>query len=752
MRLFCRFLSVAFVLFSSTQSAIATTVWQQVASGQASIKGVQMLHPKEYRMQVLDEQGLNGLLQRAGNNMPEAVSLELPLPNGTYRVFKVWRTPILPEGLQQKYMQIQTYTAVAMDDSRISAKLDFTVRGFHAMIFDGPQTYFIDPASTARDAHYLVYAKQDYERKDLPYMTCEVGGEVPGPSGRMQIDGSLPDIALKAYGGTKKTYRLALSCTGEYAQAVDGANPTKAGVLSAMVTTMNRVNGIYERELSVTMELIENNDTLIYLSPSSDPFTANNNGGQLLGQNQNNTNTVINAANYDIGHIFSTGGGGIAFLGCICGNNIKARGVTGSPNPVGDPFDVDYVAHEMGHQFGANHTFNSCSGTESQDNAYEPGGGTTIMAYAGICGQINNVQMNSSDYFHISSLDEISEFITEGWGNAGGSSCGVSEAGISAPDMPNESNTYQIPAMTPFMLTAPEASSDEPGVITYSWEQWNLGNFQQPETDAASFVSGPSFRSYAPVLSTVRVFPVMDSIIANNTSFKGERLSDVNRQLRFRAVARKTEGGWGAFNFTNTATTVTVTNTGTPFAVIYPNVPQDTLARNASETITWMVAETDVAPINCTHVDILLSTDGGYTFPITLATAVPNIGSALVAIPDISSTTARVMVKGSENVFFDISNNDLVIGQKSNSLADLVLDQQMEVYPNPAIDFISVRYEGEGVADLALFTILGQKVWQGHADGQFLRIPVDAYARGVYYLQIIHPLTGGKTTRRISLQ
>src|SRR5690606_22782836 len=180
--------------------------------------------------------------------------------------------------------------------------------------------------------------------------------------------------------------------------------PTKLNVLSAMVTTINRVNGIYEKELSVSLELIGDNDTLIYLNGSTDPFDANNNGGALLGQNQTNTNTVIGAANYDIGHIFSTDGGGIAFLGCVCANNQKARGVTGSPSPVGDPFDVDYVAHEMGHQFGANHSFNACSGTESQQNAFEPGSGSTIMAYAGICGPVNNLQANSHDYFHITSL------------------------------------------------------------------------------------------------------------------------------------------------------------------------------------------------------------------------------------------------------------------------------------------------------------------------------------------------------------
>src|SRR5690606_12105126 len=190
-------------------------------------------------------------------------------------------------------------------------------------------------ASTQNEGYYLVYLKKDYFRKGTPYMACELNASPVDPSGKVEIDGSVPDLAWKEFGGTKKSYRLALSCTGEYAVAVAGSNPTKLNVLSAMVTTINRVNGIYEKELSVSLELIGDNDTLIYLNGSTDPFDANNNGGALLGQNQTNTNTVIGAANYDIGHIFSTDGGGIAFLGCVCANNQKARGVTGSPSPVG---------------------------------------------------------------------------------------------------------------------------------------------------------------------------------------------------------------------------------------------------------------------------------------------------------------------------------------------------------------------------------------------------------------------------------
>ena len=233
-----------------------------------------------------------------------------------------------------------------------------------------------------------------------------------------------------------------------------------------MNTSMARVNGLFERDVCLTMELVPNNDQLIFFNGNTDPFT-NNSGGTMLSENINTCNSIIGSANYDIGHVFSTGGGGVAYLGSPCGGS-KAGGVTGGGSPVNDPFDVDYVAHEMGHQYGGNHTQNnSCNRASSA--AYEPGSATTIMGYAGICAP--NLQSNSDDHFHNHSINEMVAFTVNGNGNTCAS---ISATGNGVPTVSAGADGLTIPSSTPFELT--ETGSDPDGdAVTYNWEQYDLG-------------------------------------------------------------------------------------------------------------------------------------------------------------------------------------------------------------------------------------------------------------------------------------
>ncbi|WP_162902823.1 reprolysin-like metallopeptidase [Taibaiella koreensis] len=720
---------------------------------QAPSAGKQVLQPINYRIQAADQPALKSFLFSLGSDPAKAEIISLPMPNGSARDFYVWNTPMMEEPLRSRFSDIQTFTARAVDNPAVTAKLDYTFWGFHAMVFDGTNTFFIDPYSNVADGYYTVYYKRDYRRPEQQYMVCGVGeATLPDAEGNLPetLDGQPPSLGLKQNGDTHKTYRLALSCTGEYAAAVGGTTPTTISVLSAMTTSMNRVNGIYEREVSVTMVMIGNNDQLVYLNASSDPFNSNNNGNALLGENQTNTNTVIGSANYDIGHIFSTGGGGVAFLGCVCRNFSKARGVTGSANPVGDPYDVDYVAHEMGHQFGANHTFNRCSGTENGFTAYEPGSGSTIMAYAGICGPINNLQPHSDDYFHTASLDEISDYIT----NDQGSTCAVTSAGIALPVLPPIAASYAIPYLTPFELMGPAAT---PGAaedaLSYCWEEWDLGNLTADENGSANFIAGPTFRSFRPVTGRLRVFPRIDSIVDNTTSYTGERLPAVARTLRFKLAARSLSNGLGAFDFSDDVVTLNVINTGQPFRVTSPNISTDTAYANSPKTITWNVAQTDVAPISAANVDIYLSIDGGYTYPFVLATGVPNNGSAAVTMPDTFSLWARVKVKGADNVFFDISdvNFKLIDTNRVMSIADVQLRNDLTIWPNPAVNEIRVTSKSNARLGLALFNAIGQKLWSGNLQKNAV-IPVGSFTRGIYYLKVTDEQRGAQTVRSIALQ
>ncbi|MBC8081684.1 MAG: proprotein convertase P-domain-containing protein, partial [Hymenobacter sp.] len=458
-----------------------------------------------------------------------------------------------------------------------------------------------------------------------------------------------PTAARLPNGATLRTYRLAMACTGEYAATKGG---TVAGALAGIVASVNRVSGVYEKELAVRLVLIPDNDTLIFLNPATDPYT-DNNPGALLNENQTTVTARIGSANYDIGHVFSTGGGGVAQLASVCGPN-KARGVTGSSNPVGDAFDIDYVAHEIGHQFGGSHTFNgntlNCGGgNRSATSAYEPGSGTTIMAYAGICSP-QNVQLSSDPYFHSRSYDQIVAHIT------GAGSCAVNTATGNTPPVVNAGTNYRIPVGTPFALTGSATDADG-DALTYSWEQFNLGPTGAP---TAPVGDAAIFRVFSPVASPARTFPQLSNLLAN-TAALGEILPSYGRRLVFRLVARDNRAGGGGVDYDSM--NVVVSGAAGPFLVTVPNIATASWQVGAPQQVAWDVANTTAAPISAANVDILLSTDGGQTFPTVLLANTPNDGFENVTVPTTvaATTTARLKVQASGNIFFDLSDQNFTI-------------------------------------------------------------------------------------------
>ncbi|RPD46945.1 T9SS C-terminal target domain-containing protein [Hymenobacter sediminis] len=587
----------------------------------------------------------NAPAARGSSAAGSATVVSLPLPDGTSQRFRVVQTAVMAPELAARYPAIQTYAAQGIDDPTATARLDISPDGFHGFILAANKTVFIDPAVRGSATH-LVFERRAMNRAAFPFVcaTPSAEGLVPAAVNRAAR-------AAAANGSTLRTYRLALACTGEYAAFFGG---TRDRALAGMVASINRVNGIYEKELAVRMVLVPNNDKLIFLDPNKDPYT-NTDGEAMLDENQTAADSLIGPANYDIGHVFSTGGGGIAQSPAVCLEG-KARGVTGSGSPQNDAFNVDYVAHEMGHQFGADHTFNSttgfCSDNRVSSAAYEPGSGSTIMGYAGICGA-DDLQPNSDPYFHSYSIDQIVEHIT-GRGN-----CSVNTPSGNTPPTVNAGASYAIPISTPFVLTgsATDANGD---ALTYSWEQFNLGpvsGVNSPSGDA------PIFRSFTPTTSPTRTFPRLTDLI-NNTQTVGERLPTYGRRLTFRLVARDNRAGGGGINYDSMQ--VTVVPTAGPFVVRSPNTATSWLL-GVPQQVLWDVANTTQAPINATNVTILLSTDGGQTYPTVLAANTPNDGFENVTVPATvgASTTARVRVQASNGVFFDISNENLTLAAPS---------------------------------------------------------------------------------------
>jgi hypothetical protein len=625
----------------------------------------------------------------------DSFNLSIPNPHGEIEIYHFKQNNLIPHALKEKFSNLRTYDGFYNINNSIKyAKMSIFDNTIDVYVFDDEKTYLIQ--KNQNDA-YEIYYKRDIET--TPTFKCLNAYTTLNNNdyGEAVIINTIQTRDIL------KKYRLALSCTYQYAVAVSNTTtPTKAQVFAAMTTTINRVNGIYERELGITFEFIPNNDTLIFITNSNSTFT-NNNPSAMLTQNRNFINSRIGSNNYDIGHVFSTQGGGLAMLASICRNS-KAEGVTGMQFPYNDPFDVDYVSHEMGHQLGANHTFNRCDlSNENRTSAYEPGGGSTIMAYAGIC-QDQNIQNNSDDYFHLYSKKEIFSHLSSN--NV--ASCGtILNSNISINDF-SIFTAYNIPANTPFELIAPhEVVADK-----YNWYQWNLGNFTNMEHNSINYIAGPNLRSYPPTNNGTRAFPIIDSILVGNHNFIGERLSAVTRNLYFKLDAIKINNGWGASKSSNDTFVVYTHSNAKGFSVTNPNEKNISWKKNAITNIQWEVSNSNTAPINCDRVDIFLSHDGGYNFNDTIAMQVLNTGSYQYLVPNNlnSGNNYRIKIKCSSNIFFDINNYNFTIDTVSATNISFINKEDILIYPNPSRGTLNIEGNFENNTELILFDILGRKL------------------------------------------
>ncbi|MEO6695635.1 MAG: reprolysin-like metallopeptidase [Ignavibacteria bacterium] len=701
--------TVSYNVFLNAMEVIASSnssVWTDISENNFILKGERQIIPDRYRIVVGNFNQIQSLISPAPMESQGMINnsefiFELPLPYGGLSKFYVTEYSMLEPGLKAKFSDIKTYSIKGIDDPYAAGKLDITMHGFHAIVLSPRGDYFIDPYSSDERDIYISYYKKDFSSDKI--FKCDFDPEVnihDSATAYINNRGSL------VCGPELRSYRLACAATGEYTLFHGG---TIAAGQAAIVTCINRMNSVYEKDFAVRMVLVANNDTLVYTNASTDPYS-NNNGGAMLGQNQSNLDNVIGTANYDFGHVFSTGGGGVAYLGVICVDGLKAQGVTGLGSPIGDPFYIDYVAHEMGHQFGGNHTFNStvssCGGGNiNSSTAFEPGSGSTIMSYAGICGT-SNLQNNSDAYFHSGSFTEMESFVQFG----SGSTCPqIINTGNTPPTIIVPVSGFTIPYRTPFQLTGSATDIENPNSLTYCWEEMDLGPSGVPNNPTGN---APIFRSFKPDTTSTRLFPKILNIL-NNSQTIGEILPTYARDLSFRLTVRDNNPAGGGVN--NEYMDFHVTDSAGPFKITQP----DTILiwnSNIPQMVTWNVANTNVAPVNCQFVNIKLSTNGGFNFSSTLISNTPNDGSQLVTLPSLYSEQARIKIEAADNVFFDISSYNFTLSNliSITTLSSVVPEKYMleQNYPNPFNPVTNFEFgiSKTGFVSLKIFDMLGKEV------------------------------------------
>lgn len=625
--------------------------------------------PTDFQLFELNFQNLQNSLVNAPkrlSNIKKGIIVSLPNTLGTIERFEVFEFSNFDDELQAQFPEIRSYAGVGLDDKNATVRFSVAPNSVQTMVFRADKSNeFMEPYSEDGKIYAVFNSARIKGRNGF---ACYTDDQSLIQTADQIAAGK---NAMRSNTGQLKTMRLALSCTAEYSNYFLATSPAQVSlVLAAFNASLTRCNGVYEKDLALHLNIIAQSTNVIYYNAATDPYSAAATGaaGAWNAELQNTlsanltgvgTSLAANNAVYDIGHLFgaSGGGGNAGCIGCVCVDDTasttdqnKGSGYTSPADgvPSGDTFDIDYVTHEMGHQLGGNHTFSHT--TENNPVNVEPGSGSTIMGYAGITGA-TDVQQNSDDYYVYASILQIQT-------NLAGKTCPVITSTSNQAPVMNAGGNFTIPKGTPFKLTG--SGTDPNGnAINYCWEQ----NDDATTVGAASSypvgtkTNGPNFKSFDPVSVPYRWFPSLTTVLGNSLSNSWEATSTVGRTLNFVLTGRDNVAGFGQTGYANAV--ITVSNLIGPFDVTSQAAAGISWTQGTSQTITWLVNGSAALSAN---VDILLSTDGGLTFPTVLATAIPNNGSATITVPNVAATNCRVMVKSSTNVFYDINPARFAIG------------------------------------------------------------------------------------------
>ena len=591
---------------------------------------------------------------------------DIPLPDGDTEKFSVEESPIMLPELANKFPEIKTYKVRGIDTPSSNGRVDVTPNGFHAYINTQEGLVIIDPviSDDLNSSAYHSYYKSDFVKANSHLAkdyACGVSPSSALSNGLMQSPMNMPQpdnrLAAKTAGGLQR-YELAISATQQYVTKVAGANNV-AGAVNEIATAINRVNQIFNRDLAIHLMLIDNTGLLNIIDEDDNSLDGKKDLDMLIDENQFFMDSRLANSDYDVGHIFATVGGGLAALGSTCFNGFKAQGASGLPNKsslTSDAFYIDIVAHELGHQFGANHSFNATSGAcdvindfdlfgpldpRNQATAFEPGSGNTIMAYAGICTG-ENIQTFADANFHAGSIDEIVAYTRINMGSL----CDTPDGTVNSSPIVNAGQDFVIPLATPFTLSG-AATDPESDPLTFQWQQMDTGTATDATTFGTDLGDNPLFKSFPSVNTGSRTFPQMSTLLAQVTD-PAEVLPTKARTMNFRLLVKDGNGGVDSDDIKVRATSV-----AGPFRVLQPNTAI-TLDITQPQIVEWDSACTDQAPVDCATVDIFFSDDGGTSFtPLVLST--PNDGEATVNNMT-QAANARLKIMCSDNVFFDVSD------------------------------------------------------------------------------------------------
>ncbi len=690
-----------FILFccfsiSSLFAQSSTSVWESTNEALINVApSDRSIVPHHYQTFHLDVNTLKKTLKDAPLEFSEEARtspllLDLPLPDGTMVTFSITESPVMKPELSAKYPDIKAYSGHTKAEGGIKLRFTLTQLGFSGAMTKlvDRETFYIDRYASGVTDYYISYNVSDHQ-PSVPqeHLTCgldDSNSPIPDldPVGLTSTSNST-SASSRGDGELVKlrVYTVAITTTGEWA----GGQGSVANVLAKITEGVARLNQIFEVDLALRIIMAENSDMLIFMDPVTDPYPDSQNAGQMIGLNTGVINGIIGQGNYDIGHLFdnSCSTGGLASLGSVCSGN-KGSAITCHYTNDFEFAITQITAHEMGHQFDAPHTWNRCQ-LDNLDNinsgtAYEPGSGNTIMSYYGVCNPSQNVENGPHDYYHANSLERIYNYT-----NLQGANCPeTTETDNHCPSLAlNYTNGFYIPISTPFDLIA-DASDEDDDVLTYCWEQYNLSALNtflgSPE------MNEPSFRSFPPTTDPLRTFPRLINVVTNTTTL-GEVLPTYSRDFTFRCSVRDNNptigtAVWAEMSFQST-------DEAGPFRVNVPNFSNVTWTVGEDVEVAWDVANTDGALVNCQNVNILLSIDGGYTYPFTLAEGVPNNGSRMVVVPQAVTSIARVRVEAADNIFFDISNANFEIEEASTAGFNFdagPYEQQVCSPENPVID------------------------------------------------------------------